>query len=246
MLFEDTECVDVSFQELVQCWLRVRRFFHIFCSHILTRGQGSDRKELLRFVQEQHLDDFSLSGLENVPSKCFPGPVKQITRAISKTTRSYRGNFRRLTDVVRTKIVFQKFSDIQVFLQLLHQRALCSSSADIRHLLRRGVSDQADSSQIMQIMRVRNRFDPSIRRQQLFGGYRDCALKIKMGFTCVQSHSPADYVKFVPLSQWRNSNVKRLVFEVQLHLAGMQLDDGTDGDAAHHEVYVQSRNLLSI
>jgi hypothetical protein len=225
------------------------RCFNFFGPPFLMQLQGCDRKELLRFVQEQHLDDFTLSGLENVPSKCFPGPVKQITRAISKTTRSYRGNFRRLTDVVRTKIVFQKFSDIQVFLQLLHQRALCSPSADICHLLRRdclNISDATDSSQIMQIMRIRNRFDPSIRREQLFGGYRDIALKIKMGFTCVQSYSPADYVKFVPLSQWRNANVKRLVFEVQLHLAGMQLDDGAEGAAVHHEVYVQSRNLLSI
>ena len=145
--------------------------------------QGCDRKELLRFVQEQHVDDFTISGLDKVPAKCFPGPVKQITRAISKTTRSYRGNFRRLTDVVRSKIVFQKLSDIQVFLQLLHQRALCSPSADVRHLLGQdclNVSGAADRSQIMQIMRIRNRFDPSIRREQLFGGYRDIALKIKM------------------------------------------------------------------
>ena len=68
------------------------------------------------------------------------------------------------------------------------------------------------------------RFDTRIRREQLFGGYRDIALKIQMGFTRAQSYSPADYVKFVPLSQWRNSHVKRLVFEVQLYLTGKQSD----------------------
>ena len=30
MLFEDTECVDVSFQELLQCWLRVRALLRLF------------------------------------------------------------------------------------------------------------------------------------------------------------------------------------------------------------------------
>jgi hypothetical protein len=210
--------------------------------------QGSDRKELLRFVQEQHLDAFTLSGLENVESNCFPGPVKQVTRAISKITRSYRGNFRRLTDLVRTKIVFRKFSDIQFFLQLLQDRALSSredTSEWRRHAQRLNTSTQ-HFSQIMQIMRIRNRFDPAIRGDQLFGGYRDLALKIKMGFACIQNHSAADFVKFVPVSRWRDSNVKRIIFEIQLHMAALQLEDVGDGGAMHHDVYVESRNLLSV
>jgi hypothetical protein len=210
--------------------------------------QGCDRKELLRFVQEQHLDAFTLPGLENVESKCFPGPVKQVTRAISKTTRSYRGNFRRLTDLVRTKIVFQKFSDIQFFLQLLQDRALssCEDTSEWRRRAQRPSTSTHHSSQIMQIMRIRNRFDPGIRGDQLFGGYRDLALKVKMGFTCIQNHSAADFVKFVPVSRWRDSNVKRLVFEIQLHMAALQLEDVGDGGAMHHDVYVESRNLLSV
>ena len=206
--------------------------------------KGSDRKELLRFVQEQHVDVFTLPGLENVAAECFPGPVKQITRAIAKTYRSYRGNFKRLTDLVRTKVVFQKLSDIHFFLRLLQERSLCSPD-DTRQ---NSGSDAQQSSQIMQIMRVRNRLDPSIRSEQLFGGYRDLPLKVKMGFTCIQSHSAADFMKFVPVSRWRDANVKRLVFEIQLHVDGMQLggSDSGGGRDAHHDVYVQSRNLLSV
>ena len=43
-----------------------------------------------------------------------------------------------------------------------------------------------------------------------------------------------------------DSNVKRLVFEIQLHMAALQLEDVGDGGAMHHDVYVESRNLLSV
>jgi hypothetical protein len=71
-------------------------------------------------------------------------------------------------------------------------------------------------------------------------------LKIKIGFTCIQNHSAADFVKVVPVSRWRDSNVKRLVFEMQLHMAALQLEDTGDGGAMHHDVYLESRNLLSV
>ncbi len=188
--------------------------------------------------------------MEGIVSKCMPGPVKQITRAISKTTRTYRGDFRRLTDLVRTTIMFQKFADIHFFLRILRKHALCcprdiAPSLLHAHHPRRDPSGPGFDS-VMQIIRIRNRFDPGLRNKQLFGGYRDLALKVKMGFICVPSNSNADRVKFVPVSRWGDSNVKRLVFEIQLHLDEMTLgEDARDSDM-HHRVYVESRNLLSV
>lgn len=213
--------------------------------------QGSSKKEILRFVQEQDIDIFSLSGIENLELKCRPGPVKQITRAISKTTRTYRGDFRRLTDLVRSTIVFQNFADIRFFLQLFHEHALCCPDAidpkSFRHVHRyHPDAVQAGSLHIMQIIRVRNRFDPSLSSKQLFGGYRDLALKVKMGFICVQSNSVADRVKFVPVCRWGDASVKKLVFEIQLHLDDMQLSNDADDNNMHHHLYVESRNLLSV
>jgi hypothetical protein len=198
-------------------------------------------------VQEQDIDAFTICGLERMLTTCLPGPVKQITRAISKTNRSYRGDFRRLTDLVRSTIVFKSFSDIQNFLQLLCEHALCSCD-DISQTLRRArepSSGACEGQLVMQIIRIRNRFDPSASKHQLFGGYRDIALKIKMGFTFMPSNSNSGRVKFVPVSRWGDSYVKRLIFEIQLHLHGMQLDDAASS-GKHHQIYVQCRNLLSV
>ena len=70
--------------------------------------------ELIRFVQEEYLEAFTLPGMQGVVS-ILPGPLKEVKRSIEKTIRAYRGNFRRLTDLVRTTIVFRKFEDIQKF-----------------------------------------------------------------------------------------------------------------------------------
>jgi hypothetical protein len=189
--------------------------------------------------------------MQGVFSKCLPGPVKQVTRAISKTIRAYRGNFRRLTDLVRTTVVFRRFADIQYFLERLHQRASYTTreltpSSFRRTLRSHPEASPASSGHIMQIIRIRNRFDPSLSRKHLFGGYRDISLKIKMGFTCLQSNSAADRVKFVPLSRWGDPDVKRLVFEIQLHLEGMQLSSDASDSELHHQLYVESRDFLSV
>ena len=202
-------------------------------------------------MQEQDIDAFTICGLERMLTTCLPGPVKQITRAISKTNRSYRGDFRRLTDLVRSTIVFKSFSDIQNFLQLLCEHALCSCDdigVPLSQTLGRAnepLSGTCEGQLVMQIIRIRNRFDPSASKHQLFGGYRDIALKIKMGFTFMPSSSNSGRVKFVPVSRWGDSQVKRLIFEIQLHLDGMQLDDAASS-GKHHQIYVQCRNLLSV
>jgi hypothetical protein len=92
--------------------------------------QGSDDAELSRLVfvrEKEDLDAFKSDLPETFV--IVPGPVKQVTRAISKTVRSYRGNFRRLTDLVRTTIVFSTFTDILLifcFLQALSKKSICS------------------------------------------------------------------------------------------------------------------------
>jgi hypothetical protein len=86
----------------------------------------------------------------------------------------------------------------------------------------------------------------SSKRSQLFGGYRDISLKIKMAFTCMQSTCAASSVKFVPMRRWGDSDVKRLVFEIQLQLEGMQLGSNALESELHHHLYVDSRNVLSI
>ena len=208
--------------------------------------------ELIRFVQEEDLESFTLAGMQGVFSKCVPGPLKEVKRSIAKTIRAYRGNFRRLTDLVRTTIVFQKFEDIQYFLELLRERALCTPRELAPLSFCRTLRPQPDaasltsSRHIMQIIRIRNRFDPGLKDKQLFGGYRDISLKIKMAFICMQSSCAASSVKFVPMSRWGDSDVKRLVFEIQLHLEGMQLGSDASESELHHRLYVESRNVLSI
>ena len=172
--------------------------------------------------------------------------MKQITRAISKTTRTYRGDFRRLTDLVRTTIVFQKFADIQFFLQLLRTHAVSCDRHVAQSLSRTQHAARPSLDSVMQVIRIRNRFDPGLSSKQLFGGYRDLALKVKMGFVCVQSSCAADRVKFVAVTRWADANVKTLVFEIQLHLDAVRLDDDACDSAAHHRLYVESRNLLSV
>jgi hypothetical protein len=213
----------------------------------LCASQGSSKQKLCSFVQEHDIHAFTICGLDRMPTTCLPGPVKQITRAISKTNRSYRGDFRRLTDLVRSTIVFKSFSDIQNFLQLLREHALCSCDDTSQTLGRANEpsSGACEGQLVMQIIRIRNRFDPSASKHQLFGGYRDIALKIKMGFTFMSSNSNSGRVKFVPVSRWGDSHVKRLIFEIQLHLDGMQLDDAASS-GKHHQIYVQCRNLLSV
>lgn len=173
--------------------------------------------------------------MRGISALSIPGPVKQVTRSISKTVRSYRGNFRRLTDLVRATIVFETFLDIQNFLQALHHKSKCSDD------------DKELSNKIMRIMRVRNRFDPSpLYSKQLFGGYRDISLKIKMGFVCVRTAAFTDRVKFVPMNRWRDHHTKTLVFEIQLHHMEMQLGDNISDKEKYHNMYVKSRDWMSV
>jgi hypothetical protein len=210
--------------------------------------------ELIRIVQEEYLEAFTLPGMQGVFS-ILPGPLKEVKRSIEKTIRAYRGNFRRLTDLVRTTIVFRKFEDIQNFLERLRERAKCTPQELTSLSFRRTLGPQPDAASstsfdhidpIMQVIRVRNRFDPGLEDKQLFGGYRDISLKIKMAFACTKSSCASNSVKFVPMSRWGDSDVKRLVFEIQLHLEGMELSTNASEIELHHRVYVESRNVLSV
>jgi hypothetical protein len=208
--------------------------------------QGSGADDLRRFVHAEHLESFTLPGMQNIAAQSLSGPVKQVRRSISKTIRSYRGNYRRLTDLVRTTIVFQTFADIHNFLKALHEKSECSSQ-DILPSNGSPLHIENSSNIIMQIMRVRNRFDPDpVCSKYLFGGYRDISLKIKMAFVHVRANSIADCVKFVPMSRWHNSDAKRLVFEIQLHHKEMQLGNDAFEKEKHHRTYVRSRDVMSV
>jgi hypothetical protein len=186
-----------------------------------------------------------------------PGPVKQVTRSISKTVRSYRGNFRLLTDLVRATIEFASFDDIRSFLLALHEKSLSSPEDFASFWPSDDVSLHEPSpcagnfelrsrSIVMQILRIRNRFDPSPDyKKHLFGGYRDISLKVKMAFICLPSGSNSDLVKFVPMSRWRNPGTKRLVFEIQLHHQQMKLGFSEADKEKHHRKYEQSRDLIN-
>jgi hypothetical protein len=239
-------------------------------------SQGCDDEELGRFVQPEDLEAFKIGfpGMKGVSATVCPGPVKQVTRSISKTVRSYRGNFRRLTDLVRTTVEFASFDDIRSFLLALHEKAICSiqdfasfwppddhdndsplewfqTCSWLRSFFR-GPSaaiynfEERSSSVAMQILRIRNRFDPSPEyKKHLFGGYRDISLKVKMAFVCLPSGSNADCVKFVPMSRWRDPGTKRLVFEIQLHHQEMKLGSSPAEKAKHHRKYVTSRDMIN-
>ena len=224
--------------------------------------QGCDDEELGRFVQQEDLEAFKIvfPGMKSVSAAVCPGPVKQVTRSISKTVRSYRGNFRRLTDLVRTTIEFASFDDIRSFLLALHEKSICSlkdfasfwplddhdndSSRELSAVIDN--FEERSSSVAMQILRIRNRFDPSPEyRKHLFGGYRDISLKVKMAFVCLSPGSKADCVKFVPMSRWRDPGTKRLVFEIQLHHQEMKLGFSEADKEKHHRKYATSRDMIT-
>ena len=224
--------------------------------------QGCDDEELGRFVQQEDLEAFKIvfPGMKSVSATVCPGPVKQVTRSISKTVRSYRGNFRRLTDLVRTTIEFASFDDIRSFLLALHEKSICSlkdfasfwplddHDNDSPRELSAVIDnfEERSSSVAMQILRIRNRFDPSPDyKKHLFGGYRDISLKVKMAFICLPSGSNSDLVKFVPMSRWRDPGTKRLVFEIQLHHQAMKLGSSEADKAKHHSKYVKSRDMIN-
>jgi hypothetical protein len=185
--------------------------------------------------------------MENVASECLPGPVKQVRRSIAKTIRAYRGNFRRLTDLVRTTVKFQTFKGIQTFLEAVHQKSLCSFNDINPSHDSSSSSFETNSNIIMQILRIRNRLDPDPAcSKRLFGGYRDISLKIKMAFVCVRSGSNDNCIKFVPMNRWNDVGTKRLVFEIQIHHKDMQLGDNICEKEKHHSTYVQSRNVMSV
>lgn len=221
-------------------------------------SQGCGVDELGRFVQQEDLEAFKVdfSGKNGASATVCPGPVKQVTRSISKTVRSYRGNFRRLTDLVRTTIEFASFDDIRSFLVALHGKSVCSlkdfttfgpvddDDNDSAH--ETSVASENFDERCMQILRIRNRFDPSPDyKKHLFGGYRDISLKVKMAFICLPSGSNSDRVKFVPMSRWRDPGTKRLVFEIQLHHQGMKLGSSEADKAKHHRKYVKSRDMIN-
>ena len=225
-------------------------------------SQGCGVDELGRFVQQEDLEAFKVvfPGGKGVSATVCPGPVKQVTRSISKTVRSYRGNFRRLTDLVRTTIEFASFDDIHSFLLALHDKSKCSledfttfwpvddddnDSAHETSVASENFGERSHSL-VMQILRIRNRFDPSPDYEKhLFGGYRDISLKVKMAFICLPSGSNSDRVKFVPMSRWRDPGTKRLVFEIQLHHQGMKLGSSEADKAKHHSKYVKSRDMIN-
>jgi hypothetical protein len=221
-------------------------------------SQGCDVDELGRFVQQEDLEAFKVvfSGGNGASATVCPGPVKQVTRSISKTVRSYRGNFRRLTDLVRTTIEFASFDDIRSFLLALHGKSVCSlkdfttfwpvddDDNDSAH--ESSVASENFEDRCMQILRIRNRFDPSPDyKKHLFGGYRDISLKVKMAFICLPSVSSSDRVKFVAMSRWRDPGTKRLVFEIQLHHQAMKLGSSEADKAKHHRKYVKSRDMIN-
>jgi hypothetical protein len=225
-------------------------------------SQGCGVDELGRFVQQEDLEAFKVvfPGGKGVSATVCPGPVKQVTRSISKTVRSYRGNFRRLTDLVRTTIEFASFDDIHSFLLALHDKSVCSledfttfwpvDDNDNGSALKSSVAsenfEERSHSIVMQILRIRNRFDPSPEYEKhLFGGYRDISLKVKMAFICLPSGSNSDRVKFVPMSRWRDPGTKRLVFEIQLHHQAMKLGSSEADKAKHHRKYVKSRDMIN-
>jgi len=67
------------------------------------------------------------------------GPVKHVDRAISKAYRSYFGNFRRLTDIVRCSIVLNTTADIQEFVKV--HRVLCAFESACSSFLQKIVSN---------------------------------------------------------------------------------------------------------
>ena len=114
-LIKDSEFVNVAFQEWVSSWLKggpsredVAKYFcddSGECS--ATRRPASDCFERL------YSDEF-----EDVCGEYIRGPVKHVDRAISKAYRSYFGDFRRLTDIVRCAVVLNSPADIQAFLKV--------------------------------------------------------------------------------------------------------------------------------
>ncbi len=81
-LFCDADVLSSRFQDLMRCWMSgipniSPEFCHQECNHL-----------------------FALNTKKSFCGQASIGPIKQITRSISKIHRSYGGNFRFLTDLV--------------------------------------------------------------------------------------------------------------------------------------------------
>eukprot|EP00747_Dinoflagellata_sp_TGD_P001676 gnl/TRDRNA2_/TRDRNA2_102323_c1_seq1.p1 gnl/TRDRNA2_/TRDRNA2_102323_c1~~gnl/TRDRNA2_/TRDRNA2_102323_c1_seq1.p1 ORF type:complete len:318 (-),score=37.78 gnl/TRDRNA2_/TRDRNA2_102323_c1_seq1:164-1117(-) len=104
------------------------------------------------FAVNEHFQD-KCSGWASGLGNHKPASVKKQNRAIQKLWRTYHGNPRLLTDLVRSSIV-------------------CDTLTDVLLVLRRVHADPTAG-----ILRVKNRFDPKYD-SSLSGGYRNLSLNL--------------------------------------------------------------------
>ena len=126
-LIRDAEFVNIAFQEWVSSWLNGGPTREEIAKYFFEDGgipampNSSEATSL--FPSDKHLSNEPFKELYShafgqASGVHVRGPVKHIDRAISKAYRSYFGNFRRLTDIVRCSIVLNTTADIQEFVKV--------------------------------------------------------------------------------------------------------------------------------
>jgi hypothetical protein len=66
----------------------------------------------------ESFQDLYCDAFGEVSGDYIRGPIKHVDRAVSKAYRSYFGDFRRLTDIVRCSVVLNSMEDIQAFVKV--------------------------------------------------------------------------------------------------------------------------------
>jgi uncharacterized membrane protein len=237
-LYQQGEFINDSFQRYVESWFSVAK-----------------AEKLNFFCDPRHAAVVMASC--NIPSgSTVPvvvrGPVKIPSRAISKCYRCYQRQPAFITDIVRCRVNCQNISVVSAILKFVLEHGMVSGdSMDVsnRSLLQRIFSEsnrhdplklcyRAEPNHLFHIIRCRNRYDNRIPLDRIDSGYRDCNLKLMMGYTSSTQGTPW----FVPVSLWDSSTFFH-VCEIQIVL----LDPNSRELTSHqmHQRYIRMRDLVS-
>lgn len=240
LLYQQGEFINDSFQQYVESWFSVVKVDDpsFFCDPLHAC---------------EVLVSCNFPNGATIPS-VIRGPVKIPSRSISKCYRCYQRQPKFLTDIVRCRVNCHSILVLCEILRFVLDHGFIAdrSFSDFSHLpllqrITRAQSNEynpleqsihAGPAHIFQILRCRNRYDKRIPSEQIESGYRDCNLKLLMGYTSSYQGIPW----FVPASMW-DSKTKFHVCEIQIVLLNQQAQDLTSHQM--HQRYIRMRDLVS-
>jgi hypothetical protein len=238
-LYMQGEFINDSFQRYVESWFSVAKV------------------EKPNFFCDPRHSAVVMASCDFPPGTTIPivvrGPVKIPSRSISKCYRCYQRQPAFLTDIVRCRVNCHSISVVSRILKfVLDHGMIADNSLDSldQSLLQRifrvqsdgynpmKLSAHAEPFHIFQILRCRNRYDNRIPPERIESGYRDCNLKLMMGYSSSLHGTPW----FVPVSMWDSSTFFH-VCEIQIVLLNQDARELTSQQM--HQRYIRMRDLIS-